>query len=144
MLCILKFELLSPEVVVAFAADFSLGLAVLSACLGELLALPGLEVRADDRGVILPFASTSLSGVIACFAFGVGGSDLTVGAGRGLADFVGGVALPLTATRGVIGVRAVRVDASEGFRGRLALLDRSEAIGPDRYHVTGGAFGTQT
>lgn len=124
----------SPDVVVTFAADFGRGLAVLSDGLGELFALPGLDVLAEDRGVILTFVSTSLSGVLVCFALGVGGSDLIVGVAREPVDLLGGVALPLTATRGAIGVRAVRVDAKDGLNGRLVLVDLSEeAIGPCRY-----------
>lgn len=138
-------RLRSVDMKVAFAADFGRGLALFSLCRGELVALPGLDIRAADRGVTLPFASTSLSGAIACFAFGVGGSDRTVGVDRGPDDFAGGVALPLTATRGAIGVRAVRVDASDGFSGLLVLVDRidSEAIAPFRYHVIDFAFGAR-
>lgn len=114
---------------VSYAADFGrVPPPVLPACLGEALALPGLDARAEERGVILPLARTSLIGVVGCFALGVGGSDLIVGVGREPVDFVGGVALP--ATRGVTGVRAVRVDARDGFNGRLGLVDRSEDMRP--------------
>lgn len=132
----LKVALLlrSLDTDVTYGPDFGRGLAFLSDTLGELFALPGLDVRAADRGVMLPFASTSLSCAPACFALGVGGSDRIVGVPL---DFEGGVAEPLLAiaTRGAIGVRAVRVDAREGLSGRLVLDGRSdEAIGPLRYN----------
>lgn len=130
----LTLLLRSPDIELSCAADLGRGLAVFSGCLGELFALPGLDVRAEDRGVMLAFVRTSLSGVLVCFALGVGGSDLIVGVAREPAGLVGGVALPLTATRGAFGVRAVRVDANDGLSGRLVLDDLSEeAIGPSRY-----------
>lgn len=97
-----------------------------SPCEGEPCALSTLEDRADERGVILPFASTTLTGVLVALARGVGGSDLAADVGLGVADLVDGVAL--AATRGVSGVRGVRFDASEGLRGRVVLLDRSTDI----------------
>lgn len=49
--------------------------------MGEALALPGREDRADERGVMLPFAKTSLTGVGVCLTRKPGGSDLTVDTG---------------------------------------------------------------
>ena len=107
--------------------DFGRGaLGVLSPCEGELFALSTREVRADERGVTLPFASTLLTGVFGPLTLGVGGSDLAVDAGLGVIDFEGGVAL--AATRGVRGVRGVRFDARVGLSGRFGLLDRSVDI----------------
>ena len=94
-------------------------------CAGEEVALSTLATRADDRGVMLPLAATAVAGVPATFALGVPGADLTVGDGREAVDVVVGVAL--AATRGVRGVRAVRVDVSVGFDGLAAL--RSVDIG---------------
>ena len=115
----------------ACSADFDRAVLGASfACLGEAFALSVLEARADERGVTFVFVRTSWPGVLVCLPLGVAGSDLIVGVGREPVDFVGGVAIPFPATRGVIGVRAVRFDASDGLIGRLVLVVRSEAIEP--------------
>ena len=66
-------------------------------------------------------------GVLAALTLGVDGSDLIVGDGLEIVDFVVGVAL--AATRGVIGVRT-RLEARVGLSGRFVLLDRSVDIRP--------------
>lgn len=120
--------LLPPLTLLAVTAA-GLGLVALGVsppCAGEEAALSTLVLRADDRGVTFPFATSALTGVPVAFALGVPGADLTVGVGREAVDAVDGVAL--AATRGVSGVRAVRLGASVGFSGRLVLL-RSVDIG---------------
>lgn len=84
-----------------------------------------LDFLADDRGVTLTASAPLLLGVFGALTRGVGGSDLIDGV------FVAeGRALPVPppATRGVRGLRVVRLAASVGLRGRLVL--RSEDIGP--------------
>lgn len=112
-------------------AVFSFGLAAVGASsfCGVVFGVLTRELLADDRGVTLPFAMTSLTGVLVALTLGVGGSDLGAGAAREVVDFVDGVALGV-ATRGVRGVRAVRVEDKVGLSGGLVVLfDRSDDIG---------------
>lgn len=110
----------------AVAIVFGLGaLGVSPPCAGEEVALSTLATRAEERGVMLPFAATAVTGVPVAFALGVPGADLTVGDGLEARDVV--VVVALAATLGVSGVRAVRFDASVGFNG-LGVL-RSVDIG---------------
>ena len=96
---------------------------------GDALALPDFAARTEERGVILPFVSVSLTGVFTTFALGAGGSDRALDA---VGDAVALVAVTaLLATRGMMGVRAVRVDASAGFKGRVAFFEPSGDIRPD-------------
>lgn len=113
-----------PFLVVAIVLGL-VALGVSPPCAGEEVALSTLATRADERGVMLPFAVTALTGAPAAFALGVPGADLTVGDGLEATDVAEGVAL--AATRGVSGVRAVRFEASVGFNG-LGVL-RSVDIG---------------
>lgn len=75
---------------------------------------------------MLPLANASLTGVFTCLARRVGGSDRTLGGAGDALTVVDAVAL--TAIRGVIGVRAVRVDESEGLSAGRAFLEVSEDI----------------
>lgn len=121
----------SFEVPDASSADIGRGVLCASfAGLGDSFALSLLDDRADERGVTFVLASTLLMGVLVCLPLGVPGSDFMAGVGREPVGFVGGVAFPLPATRGAIGVRAVRFEARVGFSGRFGFVDRSEAIGP--------------
>lgn len=83
-----------------------------------------LAFRADERGVTLIAATGPLVGVLGAFTRGVGGSDLTDGALETV-DLALLVAEP--ATRGVRGLRVVRLAASVGLSWRFVL--RSEDIG---------------
>lgn len=127
-----------PRSVVGFGADTATrGRAALgessSGCVG--VALPGLDLLAADRGVILPFPTVALSPSSSCRRRGasLGGSDLTVA----VFDKVGlaaGVVVP--ATRGVSGdfaVLPVLPAASEGLKGRLLMLERSADIADPCY-----------
>lgn len=97
---------------------------------GVDVVLSTLEDRADDRGVTLPFVLLLLTGVFVCFTRGVGGSDRIDGDPRGAVGFPFAIMLPTAATLGVTGGRALlRFDATDGFNGRLGLLDRSVDIG---------------
>jgi hypothetical protein len=93
------------------------------------LGLSTRDARADERGVMLPFAIAELTGVLVPFTRGVGGVDLTEGVVVEAADRGGGV--PVAATRGVRGVRVVRFAVRAAFNGRLLLPVRSVDIGAE-------------
>lgn len=90
----------------------------------EVALSVSLAFRADERGVTLIAATGSLLGVLGAFTRGVGGSDRTEGVFATV-----GLTLPVgvPATRGVRGLRVVRLAASVGLSGRFVL--RSEDIG---------------
>ena len=90
--------------------------------------LSTLDDLADERGVILPFPSTLLTGVFVCLTRGVGGSDLRAGVDRAVIGFAFVVALFGAATRGVVGVRVMRFGARAGLGGRFVLVGRSVDI----------------
>lgn len=103
--------------------------------MGDALALPGREERADERGVMLPLAKTSLTGVGVCLTRGPGGSDRTLDPATAFTE----TAAFGAATRGATGTRAVRFEDREGLSGgRVGLVVRSEDIEPV-YCVIGAA-----
>jgi len=103
---------------------------VSSSCVG--VALPALDLRADDRGVTFPTDSVSRAKVSSCLTLGVtlGGSDLVVDVFE-MVDRVEGVDVP--ATRGVRGIRRVLVEGIVGFKERPVLLERSVDIAAPYY-----------
>ena len=99
-----------------------------------------LVLRADERGVMFNVGVVSLLlGVLGAFTRGVGGSVRTAGVLE-LAGLV--VVDALAGTRGVRGLRAVRVAASVGFKGRPAFrsVDIGASAGLWRSHSSGLAL----
>jgi hypothetical protein len=97
---------------------------------GDMLSKPTLDFLEDERGVTLLFSNT-LAGVTFSgpVALGLGVVPLLLRVVRVLCELLVGVAEGAAASRGVMGVFAVRLLASVGFSGRgVFWLGRSIGI----------------